>query len=523
MAYALFFLINILYISFEVFFNFTLLNVVSNSSATIEDIHSLEDIGRFLAASGFSLLFWKFIHSKGYHKKWNQTFISSIIIGSIITTISFFSFYEAQNKYIDHLAKNFSNETKQKIYDLQLLKKGLISGNLELQNIPYNVEMSDNTESKTFIIGLPLFLINNEKTLSHIEKNREKIANHIYGSEIREDPEKIIPIYRKVLIDIDTFFSDYREISKNKYNDMNYAKKTALNSFSKMHYQLKRKYKYTRTRMSYNSWVNTAEIKNLIINKIRSEYKLNVTKDFNPIDKKSYMNALIYSVADQYNNEYENKIKSNNYPKVPLGIMEKNKFYKHPEIVLLLKKSLGAFYFEADSFGNYGFRTRTTLFEDKNLIIQNSSKISKALTKEHINKNINSEEVHNIVKAMIVPPIALILSIFFAFINLFLLIKGISFKIFSKFNKYPKLYSNIIMYLLVSILLTMPLILNNSYTEKEAYQKVYKNMSDNNKLLAFSANWILRFEPFIYTYAENIPFINLKENFRYNKFIFKSK
>lgn len=515
MAYILFFIINILYISFELLFNFTLLNVVSNVNTSPTDIQDIENIGRFLSASGFTLLCWKLIYSNEINKKWN----SSIIIGAIITLAVFFSFYKIQDKYIDHLARSFTNETKQNIYDIYLLKKGLLTGSVSLQNIPYNTTLADTAESKTFITGLPLFLAHNDKMLSYIRDNREKLTSHIYANDLRENTHIYSPIYEKVYGITDQFYVKYLATTKSMISGMQSASTTGENSYSKMHKQLQKKYKYTRTRLSYSSWINTPEIKQLISNTVYSQYKLRITKDFNPMNKISYKNALIYSVQSNYTDSFNSKLSSEkDFPKVPLGILDKDIFYKHPEMISFLKRNLGSLYFESPALNKYSFRSNERRREDKILINNNSANIGKSIAKEHISKNLNSEEIHSIIKGMIVPPIALILSIFFAFINFILLIKELSFKIFTKFNKSPKMYSNIIMYYFVFLLLTLPLIISNSYTEKDSYKRVYSTMEDNSKIIAFCSDWILRFEPFVYNYAEVAYLNNLKENKNYRRF-----
>lgn len=500
MAYVVFLIINLMYISFEFLFNFSLLNTVGSSSSTIDDIHKIENIGRFLAASGFTLLCWKFINAKGYNKRWKYKKLSWIMV----TLISFFGFYNGQEKYIDYLARSFEPETKQKIHDMYLLKQGLLTGSVVLQNVPYNINQANNPESKTFIAGIALFMINNDKTLDYIRKNSEPIARHIYVNELKDSPEKFYHVYKPLIEKVDAVFSDYFKINNKRKDDAKQAKKIADNSFPKMHKQLKYKYKYSRSRLSYTSYVNTREIKDLIKSKIRSEYRLTVTRDFNPMDRNSYSRALIGSVTDIYDTEYQNTVKNNEFGiDIPLGIDYREEFYQHPQIVSLFKKTLGPFYFNDKELGGYAFRDLDPAL-DKKLILYNANTIGNALAIDHNKVDLNSEGVTDIIKAMIVPPIALILSMFFGFMNLFLIVKNISFKIFEKLNKSPKKNANIVMYSLIFSLLMFPLILSNSYTETKAYQGIYKNMSKHSFLIAFSANWILKFEPFVYNYGKLI-------------------
>lgn len=506
MIYGLFVLINIIYIGLEFIFNFSLLNIVGSPDTTIEDIHKIEDIGRFLAASGFTLLLWKLIQSKGINDRWNR----NVIIGLLITLGSFYGFYITQEKIIDYTARNFSPETTKNLYNLYLIKEGLLSGHLALQNIPYNEENSKTPESKTFLITLPLFMINNQKSLNYIEKNKEKISNHIYKNKIIYNPKKYIGIYQTPILKLDEVYEKYKVININRNKDIQQSYKIANESYPKMHSELKRKYRYSRSRLSYSKYVNTNEIKNLINRQIRNKYRIDITRDFNPMDKKSYSNAIVGSIIDNYEREYQSQLINNNYDvKVPLGLKSRIDFYNHIEVINFLKNKQGDFYIPFKNMGGDIFRLNNGTDRNHNIIIANSEKIAKALTKKNISADLKSEAVIDVIKSIIVPPIALILSIFFAFMNLFLVIKNIFSSIFKFFGDNYNIKSLILMYSLVFILLLFPVVLNNSFTETKSYKNLYSNMKEYSFFIAFSANWILKFEPFVYKYGEKIP-INYK-------------
>lgn len=493
MVYWFFIVINIIYILFEFTFNFSLLNIVGSNKTTIDEINQIEDIGRFLAASGFTLLLWKYIQAKNINRKWNKSFF----VGIFITVISFYGFYISQEKIIDYTARNLSEQTAKSIYNLYLLKEGLISGTVVLQNIPYNEDNAHSAESKTFLITLPLFMISNQKTLNYIEKNKEQISTHIYKYKITSSPRSYEYIYKEPISKLDSFYNSYKKTTDNRNKDINKGTKIANDTFQKMQSELKKKYRYSRSKLTYQNYIRTSEIKSLIKNKIYSKYRLNITRDFDPNSKQSYSNAITGSISDGYQSEFNSKMNSSEYAvNVPLGIKTRNEFYNHPNIVKLLKEKQGDFYIPFKGMGLDIFRYNEP--SNQKLIIDNSSRIAKAISKQYVNVNLKSENVIQIIKSMIVPPIALILSIFFGFMNLFLILKILSAKIFSYFTKYYNNMSLIFMYSSITALLILPLVLNNSYTEKKSYKSIYENMYDYNFFIAFSANWILKFEPFVY-------------------------
>lgn len=505
MVYWFFIVINIFYILFEFIFNFYLLNIVGDQKTTMDDINQIELIGRFLAASGFTLLLWKFIQAKNINYKWNKSFF----VGIFITAISFYGFYITQEKVIDYTARNLSESTTKRLYNLFLLKEGLISGTVILQDIPYNEGNANTAESKTFLINLPLFMISNDKTYNYIEKNKKIISNHIYKYKVSNHPEDFEHIYREPVAKLDSVYAEYKRTSIRRDDHIRESKRIGEESFKPMHRELKKKYKYSKSRLSYQNYINTNEIKSIIKDKIKYNYNLYITRDFNPNSQQSYSNAITGTIIDAYQKEYDQKVAESGHDlNIPFGVKDRTAFYNHPKIVNFLKKEQGDFYIPLRNMGDRMFRFN--YLESQQVIVDNAEKIAKAITKEHINIDLKSDEVISIVKSMIIPPIALILSLFFGFMNLFLILKMLSSKIFSYFTRHNNKLSLVFMYSCVSMLLFLPLVLNNSYTNTVSYQTIYKNMSDDNYFIAFSANWILKFEPFVYDNG-NVISLKIKE------------
>src|SRR5690606_29234143 len=86
---------------------------------------------------------------------------------------------------------------------------------------------------------------------------------------------------------------------------------------------------------------------------------------------------------------------------------------------------------------------------------QVASKISVNIAEQFLNKDLDSVEGKQVVKAMIVPPIALILSLLFGFINAVILVKTVISKIVK-----ANFVSNIIAIASIGILLAVPAVLS---------------------------------------------------------------
>lgn len=489
-------LINLMYISCEFLFNFFLLNTASNFS-TLDQIHSVEIMGRSLASFGFTLLFWKMIQNS------NNSGRRKFFYVILVSFITYPSFYHLQGKLVDYLAESSTLSTKRQMNDLFLVKQGLINGSVQLSSIPYNLSIRDLPESKTFISSISLFMFNNNILHSYIEKNRNQIARHVFIAQLTKDPSQYIAAYEKVIAEIDVLYKKYEELEYRRQVEASKAQKIANGSFSDMHNKLKRKYRSdSRKRqyagLSYASYVNTSSIKELIKDELRRRHSINIVSNFNPNNKASFVNAVVHSVNKEFA-EINNRTKDEIGFVVPLGYNYRVHFYKDPAIIKLLSDTLGPLYFDGN-FGSKAFRG-LDIQGDRKMLQDNANIISLKLAHNFSHRDLNSAESISIVKAMIIPPIALIFSIFFAFLNLFILIKTIAMKVMKNKNKSNKI-SNYIVYGLLFILLVFPAVLNNKYTESKSYQTLYKTMKEYNPIMAFSANWILKFEPFIYGYGK---------------------
>lgn len=238
---------------------------------------------------------------------------------------------------------------------------------------------------------------------------------------------------------------------------------------------------------SYNEFVNQPEVKAEIRSELTNKYGLNVVGDFNPSSRESFISSIKGSANNTFITAFDKQTKENYGVSIPAGIKDKNVFFNQSGVQESLRNNMGVFYVE-------GIKPdmSKTQFEK-----QVAAKISVNIAEQFLNKDLDSVEGQQVVKAMIIPPIALILSLLFGFINAVILIKTVISKIVK-----ANFISNIIAIMSIGILLAVPAVLNNKYTESESYVKVYNNMKEYNIVMAESVNWIMKLEPFVYSYGE---------------------
>lgn len=489
--------INLIYVSAEFIFNFVLLNTAS-TQVELNDIHTVEILGRSLAAFGFTFIFWKTIQNA------NMKTLKKVLLMAVITCVTYPAFYFGQAKFVNSLAENSSLETREQMNDLFLLKQGLINGSLQLNTVPYNEAIKDLPESKTFISNISLFMLNNEAVKNYIKSNKEKLAANVFIAEVQNNPKKYSELYSSVYYAADDMYRSWYAINEQKKVNIKKAGYVVDRSYADMEKKLKWKYRKEHDMsayvgMSYTQYVNTASMKALIRDEVKKTHNMDLTRDFNAADINSLRAAMQGSVYDQYA-KANVEMKAKYGFVIPDNLSSREEFYALPGVQKMLKEKLGNLYFP-NNYGDTALRGLDK--ETDNIIVKNNAEtIGAGLAKEFLKKDLNSPEVTSIVKAMIVPPIALILSLLFAFINLFILVKSIAEKLMIHRVKKPKMYSNVVVAVLVGLLISFPMVLGNKYTESESYQKVYANMDAYNPLMAHCVDWIMKFEPFVYGYGE---------------------
>lgn len=501
--------INALYVLAEFLFNFILLNTAS-ADVKLDDIHSVEIIGRSLAAFGFTFIFWKLIQNK------NMKTLKKVFLMLAVSLVAYPSFYFGQERLVNSLANNASVETREKLHDLFLLKQGLISGALQLDSIPYNTEIKDLPESKTFVSNISLFLLDNSAVHAYMQKNRLAVATNIFKNDVVDHTDKYLDIYNNATLQISEMYKAYHSNNEMRRIDINKAVNGVDDFYPKMEEDLKWYYKKARNTnqhkgQTYQEFTNTDSVKDMVIQKIKEKKSIRLDRNFDPSNVNSVKNAFARYVYNKYE-EGKAQFKKENGFILPEGLDDRYDFFMHPTVVNKAKEAMGAYYVEEI------YRHYASFFAggDTSVLIRNNAdKVANAVAQDFVKQDLMSEQVTSVVKAMIVPPIALFLSLLFAFINIFILIKSIIKKVLEHRMdpENVRRYSNVIVGVLIAALFMFPATLTNTYTESPAYQKVYTNMKENGTLVAMSVNWIMKLEP--YVYESGSTFIN--DNFATKK------
>lgn len=487
--------VNVLYVLAELIFNIVLLKVVS-AEVSLNDIQEVETLGRGLAAFGFTFIILKLFQGIGLDIK------KKIVIMSFVTVVTYPLFYIGQEKFIDGWAENSSPETRSKMGNIHLLKTGLLNGALELESVPYNKEIKDMPESKAFITNIALFMMNNDKVLSYIEDNKEEVAAAVFESDVIERVEHYNQIHYEVFRNVGNEFSSYNYSLEKLARKESQVSRLVDENYRDLVNYLGSRYKRDRGRaefrgMSFAQYSRTPVIQEFIKDNIK---KQGGVEPSGIIDISSSL-AMTRSILSEDNKVLNDRISTveKKYDMIfPRGIKNETDFVNHPEVKKILKVELGPLYVPI-KYSDYWSSE-----EMSKILIDNSGVIGANMAKNFVKKGDDPEESKAIVKAMIIPPVALFLSLFFAFTNLAILIKT-TIGIFTQ-NKYFSGYV-VVLPLFLSLLL-LPTLLTNKYTESDSYSRMIRPVKEHSIIIAAAVTWVMKFEPFVYGYGS--PYVNEK-------------
>lgn len=192
---------------------------------------------------------------------------------------------------------------------------------------------------------------------------------------------------------------------------------------------------------------------------------------------------LIMEIKKQYNVNFSK------------GIKTREQFINDPAFNQIIKNKLGESYFD-------GLNLSITKNE---FIPKYVKQYSEYATKKFVNKYKKSYEFsqdgNQEVKAIIIPPIALFLSLLFFIINFGILILSIAKKVTKNINNYKKI--RILMIFLILTLISYPIFVNNKMTESKKYQGLIDRLETKNFLIGSIVDWTMRAEPLIFSIINN--------------------
>lgn len=203
------FILSIGYLAFELAFNS---RIVDGASGTFDatQLKALELQGRILSGIGMSLLI-----ARRFSPEKLIPFIKNLII---FCTLSFLFMFYGQKVMVEYMVDESSAEDRSNAQYIALLKKGITTNSIQLEDISIPEEELDTpaTKAMTSIMGVMIF--NSETFITHLRNSTESIVSKAAHNDAQKTWTEAYLAYQDYQQEVTKSWDKYKE-GVDKYND----------------------------------------------------------------------------------------------------------------------------------------------------------------------------------------------------------------------------------------------------------------------------------------------------------------
>lgn len=516
------FVLELVYVLAEFAFNAALLNTASGQVRNSNAIHQVELAGRILSGIGLSLLMYWAYFRKRIIEETVATGLKTLGLSLIICVPLM---YFGQKIIVEKLIVNgTSGFQRQYAESLILLKNGLQTGAVTMKNVPLSDDGISEPGDMAFLSVMGAILIGIPDYANVILKNEKSMVERVNWIASKDTADQAYPTYQAGSNRLITGYRDYEKAS-NEYQRSFAANRPKIEqAWSQIARSTEQGYAKYRKALSYYSYMSNDQfrartngypkgISSLTEFRANSETITRANFSLNQqglsINAKwdgthdGFMTIMSQGGMTQWGQQMAQR---NMYGLKPgLGFKE---FEQSSTIQSELREQLGKLYVSGMRLG-----LSKDDFTSSVIMVSNAQSITKwvdgAKNRQYelADGGSREEEGRQFVRALIVPPIALLLSLFFSLLTLAKLpIRLLSFK-----DKYQgdipwvnKARRAIMAGDLVAIL-SLPMAKNDT---KVMGSPLFKMMSDKGKSIVPLGDkaiiWLIKGEPLIYKTGQSL-------------------
>ena len=204
----LFILLSVIYLVIELSFNARVLDVSAGVSPDM-DLGPLELYGRTISAAGATLLAWRLMLPYARNVNWSRLLLRLFLIAVVVFPIMFIG----QKKLVDDLVDRSSADTRRSAEILSLLKYGIASGFVEIEELAIDDLTLHTAEGKMFITLSGLLAYNSAPMRELLEQKLEQIASHAISTQQNDKTEALFRNYRYAQQQVLDEYQAYLEIA----------------------------------------------------------------------------------------------------------------------------------------------------------------------------------------------------------------------------------------------------------------------------------------------------------------------
>ncbi len=200
-------LLNVVYLAAEAVFNSSLLDLVVQRDVSLEDLESIELVGRSIAGAGASLLLLGLLAPRGTSPYWLVP----------ILLLTFALVYFGQKWGIDYYVDQTTADQRANAQRMLYLKQGLITGHIEIDKFPNHLIEPDEPlipASRTFIALMGWLAPTSPEFQTVAESRLDQILLRVLDEESDQKSEGAYANYQDSARNLNDLYETYRKADR---------------------------------------------------------------------------------------------------------------------------------------------------------------------------------------------------------------------------------------------------------------------------------------------------------------------
>ncbi|MBD8088882.1 hypothetical protein IFT48_02735 [Pseudomonas fluorescens] len=453
-------LAGVIYVIAEIIANANLLTVVGSHHVSHEAVEDMEKLMRVLSGCGAVILLSNLILP--LFRKTRHRVQALVLIAGFMGPFT----YLAVQLMVDGIVGNSTRAERDAGVMAYIYRMGMTNGGIE-HSAALVADRYD-SEGKALLGSMGLYVFPGSVLGEAITSKKPTYAKVIFTAEMNRDDLKG-ELSHALWRPFDDKYNDYLD---------RYQEKISIPSHELVLADVRRQQdkciRY-RARKDCNTpdFLNSDYVKKEVNKKIKKDSGLTVVEDYWLTDRESFRRAMLFSAIKAA--KAKGQAKDVEYP------MARQEFANSPDVSRWLSVIGFPYHFKGMGMSEYFWG----YYADKPRAIA-------GLTQNLLAIDLDGYQAEQIYRSMIIPPVALFLSLFFATLNIIsLLASWITIRLPGRWYKLGVKVS------LVGLAAVGPLFMSNAISQSKWYEMITVGMSQISPLRYYVATWILQVEPFI--------------------------
>ncbi len=235
--------ISLVYLMFEWAFNAFLVDQVYSFDKDV-NFTNIEVRGRFLAATGFSLLLVKGCLPK------ITVGIKRIALTVLLIAIGFPAAYFGQKALVETLVNSTTAQERMEAQYLLLLKRGLSSGAVQFDGLEFTQEELESVSAKTFVASMGFMTFFSVDFVDRLRGKVDTILNTVADHEAHRALPDVYKEYQPVQKKIKTLYKDYIDAMQKREDEIVLMKRDGARAWQDYYQNLSETYQEQKEKLS---------------------------------------------------------------------------------------------------------------------------------------------------------------------------------------------------------------------------------------------------------------------------------